>query len=241
MASSMAGEIALSEIGLVLFDFDGVIVDSEAIALEELAAEMTLRGAPVSYEETRDLFLGRSTSAHMAFISERSGRPCADDFPDIWHGRLFRRYRSELEIVPGVLETLNFLEANDIACCIASGGSVERIAFALSCAGLTERFEGRAFSAEMVERGKPAPDLFLHAAATFGVRPDACLVIEDASSGITAAEAAGMASIGFVGGRHLADCREEHASRLVEVGAAAVARSHLDLRRLIGRGKPRLL
>lgn len=169
MASDAIGEGAPAKARLVIFDFDGVVADSEAIALEELAAEMTVRGAPVSYEETRTLFLGVSTATHMAFISEKSGKPCGSDFPDVWHGRLFRRYRSELAPVAGVIETLDFLDANGVGYCIASGGSVDRLAFALDCLGLSDRFKGRVFSAEMVARGKPAPDLFLHAAACLGL------------------------------------------------------------------------
>lgn len=218
---------------LVIFDFDGVIADSEAIALEELAGEMTARGAAVSYEEARQRFLGVSTRTHMAFISERSGRDCAPDFPDVWHQRLYRRYRAELAPLSGVEETLDTLDRLGILFCIASGGAVDRIAFALDCLELTERFEGRAFSADMVAHGKPAPDLFLHAATVVGVQPAECLVVEDAISGIRAARAAGMPSVGFLGGAHLFGSTEVHGEFLRQEGAMGLVASHQELRDLI--------
>lgn len=223
---------------LVIFDFDGVIADSEAIALQELAGEMTARGAAVTYEEARQRFLGVSTATHMAFISERSGRACGADFPDVWHQRLYRRYRAELAPLAGVGKTLDYLDRHAIAYCIASGGAVDRIAFALDCLGLTERFQGRTFSAEMVARGKPAPDLFLHAAAALGVVPGRCLVVEDALSGIRAARAAGMPSIGFLGGTHLAGAADAHGAGLEAAGADALVTSHEELRGLITRLLP---
>lgn len=220
---------------LFIFDFDGVIADSEVIALEELAGEMTARGAAVTVAEARSRFLGVSTAAHMAYITEASGQPGGEDFADVWHARLYRRYRQELTIVPGIGETLDLLDACGIAFCIASGGSVERIAFALDCLGLAHRFEGRAFSADMVERGKPAPDLFLHAARAMGVEPGLCVVVEDAPSGMRAARAAGMPAIGFLGGSHVAADRDSHAAVLLKEFPMAMAASHEELMHLIRR------
>lgn len=213
-------------IRLVIFDFDGVIADSEAIALEELAAEMTERGAAVSYEEARALFLGVSTARHMDYIAERTGAPCVPDFPDVWHARLYRRYRSELAAMDGIAGLLDDLERQGIACCIASGGSPQRIAFALDCLGLTDRFAGAAFSAEAVPRGKPAPDLFLHAAAEMGYAPGESVVVEDAVAGAEAAGAAGMACIGFLGGSHLEGHRDAQRRLLCEAGARTAVESH---------------
>ncbi|NVP57416.1 HAD family hydrolase [Mycoplana rhizolycopersici] len=218
---------------LVIFDFDGVIADSETIALEELAAEMTARGAETSYEQARALFLGMSTARHMAYISEKSGRPCAPDFPDVWHGRLFSRYSTELVAVTGVHRTLNLLDRLGIDYCIASGGSVERIRFALDCLGLASRFEGRAFSAEMVARGKPAPDLFLHAAAARSTSPHECLVVEDAPSGVMAAVAAEMPCAAFLGGSHLDPIRTRHRETLIQAGATACVGDHAELQVMI--------
>lgn len=144
---------------LVIFDFDGVLADSEAIALEELAAEITLRGVSLTAAEAAVLFLGATTADHMRFITQHTGRPCGADFPEVWHQRLFRRYASELRPVAGAIATLDLLDRLGIRYCIGSGGSVDRLARALSCIGLTQRFADRAFSAEQVARGKPAPDL----------------------------------------------------------------------------------
>lgn len=218
---------------LVIFDFDGVIADSETIALEELAAEMTERGVEVSYEEARTLFLGMSTARHMDYIAERSGAACAPDFPDVWHERLYRRYPAELSAMEGIVGLLSDLAHRGIAYCIASGGSPQRIDFALNCLGLTERFSGTAFSAESVPRGKPAPDLFLHAAAQMGYTAGECLVIEDAVSGAEAAKAAGMACIGFLGGSHLDGNRESQRRLLSLAGATTCVETHGALRVLL--------
>ncbi|MGV8989159.1 MAG: HAD family hydrolase [Cypionkella sp.] len=223
----------LSDIGLVIFDFDGVLADSEGIAIEELAAEMTIRGAAMSAVEAQARFLGASTRDHMRFIAERTGRPCGEDFPDVWHNRLFARYATELRAVPGAVDTLDLLDQAGIAYCIGTGGSVERLDRALCAIGLRERFANRAFSAEMVSRGKPAPDLFLHAATMMKVFPAQVVVVEDAPAGILAARAAGMRSVGFVGGSHLTGQTERHARLLAEGGAVVVCPSHRDLQALL--------
>lgn len=217
-------------IRLVIFDFDGVLADSEGIAIEELAAEITARGAPITPEEAQARFLGASTRDHMAYIADRTGQPCGSDFPDCWHARLFGRYSRELQPVPGAVETLDQLQAAGVAACIGSGGAVPRLAFALRCLGMAARFEGRAFSAEMVARGKPAPDLFLFAAAQMGVSPAECVVIEDAVAGLRAARAAGMRAVGFTGGSHLAANRTPYAETLRQEGAEAICTSHAELR-----------
>lgn len=226
----------LSEIGLVIFDFDGVLADSEGIAIEELAAEMTARGATITAAEAQARFLGASTRDHMAFIAAQTGAPCGADFPDVWHRRLFTRYACELQAVPGALATLDLLDGAHIPYCIGSGGAVDRLDHALRAIDLAERFAGRAFSAEMVARGKPAPDLFLHAAAKMGVAPDRCLVVEDAPAGVRAAGAAGMRCLGFVGGSHLAGQAEDHAALLRQAGAGAICASHPELQALLRAG-----
>lgn len=219
---------------LVIFDFDGVLADSETIALEELAAEITLRGVPLTAAEAAARFLGASTADHMRFITERTGQPCGADFPDVWHQRLYRRFATELYPVTGAVATLDHLDRLGIPYCIGSGGSVDRLARALSCIGLTKRFADRAFSAELVARGKPAPDLFLFAAERMGVAPAACLVVEDAPAGVRAALAAGMDCLGFLGGSHLTASAGDHAARLAECGARTSVASHAALRDCFG-------
>lgn len=226
----------LSDIGLVIFDFDGVLADSEGIAIQELAAEMTLRGATITAQEAQARFLGASTRDHMQFIEDRTGRPCGEDFPDVWHKRLFVRYKTELRAVIGAVETLDQLERASIPYCIGSGGSVERLDCALRGIALRERFIGSAYSAEMVAQGKPAPDLFLYAAARIGVAPARVVVVEDALAGIHAARSAGMRSLGFVGGSHLTGQIDRHSSLLTEGGALAVCQSHRELQSLLAPG-----
>lgn len=220
-------------LSLVIFDFDGVLADSEGIALEELAAEITARGAPVSVDEAHGLFLGASTARHMAYIRDRTGQPCGADFPDAWHARLFRRYPDELRPVPGAEATLDALAQAGVAICIASGGAVARLEVALRCTGLAARFAQNVFSADMVAQGKPAPDLFLYAAAKMGVPPGDCVVIEDAPAGMQAARAAGMPAIAFTGGCHLIGKATDHAALLSAAGAEAVAPDHAALRALL--------
>ena len=223
---------------VVVFDFDGVIADSEQIALEELAAEMAARGAPVNYEDARHLFLGASTQQHMAFISERSGMPCQPDFPDAWHARLYARYRHALKAVPGSIKTLDWLVGNQIPYCIASGGSPDRIQTALEILSLTAYFQNRAFSADMVKAGKPAPDLFLLAAEKMAVSPSDCVVIEDAVAGVQGAVSAGMKAIGFTGGLHLiGQSKMDQAQRLKAAGASFVFDTHERIRDYLKKGQ----
>lgn len=211
---------------LVIFDFDGVLIDSEAIALAELAGLMTDLGVAIDIAGARDLFLGNTIATAADWAAERGAGMRGDAFAEAWYARLFARYEAELRPMPGAEALLAALGAAGIPFCIATGGSVRRLAFALTLTGLGRFFpDGRAHSADAVPRGKPAPDLFLHAAARHGVAPDRCLVIEDAPAGVIGARAAGMPVEGFVGGSHLRDLREDHGARLTAAGARALHRA----------------
>jgi HAD superfamily hydrolase (TIGR01509 family) len=231
----MVSELTHDEapVRLVIFDFDGVIADSEIIALEELAAEMTARGAAIGYADAKERFLGASTREHMAFITEQNGTPCSTDFPDAWHARLYARFARELQAVPGAVATLDELDRLGLRYCIASGGAPARLQVALHSLGLTGHFGARVFSAEMVARGKPAPDLFVFAAAQMQVAPEACVVVEDATAGVRGACAAGMRVVGFTGGSHLTGNEAPHAAALQAAGAQVVVQSHAELRQLL--------
>lgn len=205
---------------LVLFDFDGVVVDSEVISLSELQVTMAEYGVNLTVEEVRRKFLGSSIKQLEAFIQSQGFD--TEGFSERWHRGLFKRFQSELTVCTGIPELLDALDAEHITFCIASGGSFERLRVALRKVDLTERFEGRVFSADLVDHGKPAPDLFLLAAEKCGVSPEACLVIEDSPAGISAATAAKMQSIGFVGGLHLAEAQSEHEQLLRAKGATDV-------------------
>jgi HAD superfamily hydrolase (TIGR01509 family) len=182
---------------LVIFDCDGVLVDSERLAVRVEAAVLAELGWPLSQAEVIERFMGRSQAFMLQAIQERLG----GRLPDGWQDLLDRRYRAafdaELTPVDGVVEALDRIATPT---CVASGGSHEMLRHQLGLTGLYERFEGRIFSAAEVAEGKPAPDLFLHAAARMGAEPAACAVVEDSRYGVQAARAAGMRAFGYTGG-----------------------------------------
>jgi HAD superfamily hydrolase (TIGR01509 family) len=183
---------------LVIFDNDGVLVDSEPISNTILAAYLTELGHPTSYEESLRDYMGSAMHRIHEVVQERSGRQLPDDFDDVFHGRVFAAFERELEPVPGAVQVLEKLAADGVPYCVASSGSHERIRVGHRKTGLDRWFdEGRVFSSQDVGRGKPAPDLFLHAAERMGVPPQKCVVVEDSPLGVRAANAAGMDVHGF--------------------------------------------
>ncbi|MFD8318428.1 HAD family hydrolase [Kitasatospora purpeofusca] len=189
--------IPAEPVRLVIFDCDGVLVDSERIAARVqigLGAEL---GWPLTEEEVVERFIGRSMASIDEQVAERLGRETADR----WWAEFVRRHAEQvdagLEPVDGLPEAL---DAIALPTCVASSGSHEKMAHTLGRTGLHHRFAGRIFSATEVARGKPAPDLFLHAARRMGVPPSACAVVEDSAPGVLAARAAGMRAFGYAGG-----------------------------------------
>ena len=184
-------------VSLVIFDCDGVLVDSERLYVRYDTRALNELGWTISEAEVMDRFMGR-TSAHMVAEIERTlGRPIESEWRGaIAEGRkeLFRR---ELEPVPGIHAALDQLT---VPSCVASSSAHDMLDLVLSVTGLSERFAGRIFSGVDVEHGKPAPDLFLLAAERIGVDPEHCLVVEDSRAGVEAARAAGMRSLGYHGG-----------------------------------------
>jgi HAD superfamily hydrolase (TIGR01509 family) len=174
---------------LILFDCDGVLVDSEPIANQLFTTMVQELGAAMTPEENDRLFRGRSMESCRKILSEHLGREISPAFFDEFHDRLFARLRLELKPVDGIHEALDQIK---IPSCVASSGSHEKMQLTLNHCGLWDRFAGRIFSAHDVTRGKPFPDLFLHAAKTLDVDPARCAVIEDSLPGIQAAVAAGM-------------------------------------------------
>ncbi|NLU70228.1 HAD family hydrolase [Streptomyces sp. HNM0574] len=178
---------------LVIFDNDGVLVDSEPLSNRILADYLSELGHPTTYEDSVRDYMGAAVHRIHDTVLERSGRRLPEDFDEVFHGRVFEAFRRDLAPVEGVGDVLAKLEAERTAFCLASSGSHERIRVALRTTGLVRYFgEERIFSAQDVGRGKPAPDLFLHAAARLGVRPERCAVVEDSPLGVAAAVAAGM-------------------------------------------------
>jgi HAD superfamily hydrolase (TIGR01509 family) len=179
---------------LVIFDNDGVLVDSEAAASRILADLLAACGLPLGAEACREAFTGRSLAGVREEVERRLRRRLPAGFEARYHARLFEAFRTELAAVPGVASALERIR---VPTCVASSGSRARIRLALAVTGLLARFEGRIFSADDVARGKPAPDLFLHAARRLGVDPARCAVVEDSGPGVEAANAAGMTAFGF--------------------------------------------
>ncbi|WP_392964444.1 HAD family hydrolase [Streptomyces sp. LN245] len=183
---------------LIIFDNDGVLVDSEPISNTLLAAYLTELGHPTTYEDSLRDYMGSAMHRIHDLVLERTGRRLPDDFDDVFHARVFAAFERELKPVPGAVQVLEKLAADGVPYCVASSGSHERIRVGHRTTGLDRWFdEGRVFSSQDVGRGKPAPDLFLHAAERMGVRPEKCAVVEDSPLGVQAANAAGMDVYGF--------------------------------------------
>jgi len=181
---------------LIIFDCDGVLVDSEPLANRVLAEALQAIGLEMGYEEVCRTFIGLSMAQCMEIVERRLGRPAPEDFVERLQARTYEAFRAGLRPVRGVARALQRIE---IPVCVASSGEHEKMRLSLGLTGLLERFEGRLFSATEVPRGKPHPDLFLHAARTLGARPAACAVIEDSEPGVRAARAAGMTALGYAG------------------------------------------
>lgn len=183
---------------LVIFDNDGVLVDSEPLANRILAAYLTELGYPTTYEESLRDYMGSAVHRVHDLIRERHGRTLPPDFNETLHTRTFDAFRRELRPVTGMADVLAELEASAVPYCLASSAGHERIRVALHTTGLAGSFsDERIFSSQDVGRGKPAPDLFLHAANAMGVDPRRCAVVEDSPLGVRAAVAAGMDVYGF--------------------------------------------
>ena len=187
----------IKPIELVIFDCDGVLVDSERIAARvqvSLGAEL---GWPLTQEEVVERFIGRS----HAVIREPVAAPLGEETAAVWAERFEQLHReavnADLAPVDGLPEAL---DAIALPTCVASSGSHDKMRHTLGRTGLYDRFAGRIYSATEVARGKPAPDLFLHAARHMEVDPAACVVVEDSRPGVLAARAAGMRAFGYAGG-----------------------------------------
>jgi HAD superfamily hydrolase (TIGR01509 family) len=184
---------------LVIFDCDGVLVDTEEIGARISAQALTRLGWALTPQEALDRFLG-CTDEYFAQQAElHLGRPLPPGWDDTIETLCDAAYATELKPVPGVETVLDELNALDVPVCVASNGSHDKMRRTLGATGLHSRFDGRIFSARDVARGKPAPDLYLHAAQSMGAEPSRCVVVEDSPRGVEAAQAAGMACIGYAG------------------------------------------
>ncbi|MDO5620264.1 MAG: HAD family hydrolase [Paracoccus sp. (in: a-proteobacteria)] len=182
----------------LIFDCDGVLVDSEPLSVAELGLTLRQAGAPVADAEIFDRMIGRSIASIVALVQAEHGVDASPLLPD-YRARLKARFDAELRPVPGIAQALTGL---DMPRAVASSSTPERLQHCLTLTGLYDCFAPHIYSATMVQNGKPAPDLFLLAAERLGAAPADCIVVEDSLAGVTAAKAAGMRVIGFTGGSH---------------------------------------
>lgn len=186
---------------LVIFDCDGVLVDTETLANRRLSQWLTEAGYPASYEHCRKHFCGRSlVSVHSEI--EASGTSLGADFVERWYRELPGLFASGVEAVPHVEDFITTVKDAGVASCVASSARVDKMHLTLGQTGLLRHFNDVLFSATMVKRGKPFPDLFLHAAKQMKVEPEHCIVIEDSVAGAKAGRAAGMRVFGYHGDPH---------------------------------------
>jgi HAD superfamily hydrolase (TIGR01509 family) len=189
----------MGAVDLVIFDCDGVLVDSERLIVEVESRLLTELGWPLSPAEVAERFVGRSDADMLAEIEATLGRP-VPEWAEQYRDGMERAFRADLVAVPGIDGALDAIEARGWPTWIASSGTHDKMRLTLGLTGLYRRFDGRISSATEVARGKPAPDLFLHVAALAGADPGRCVVVEDSPSGVAAARAAAMACFGFAGG-----------------------------------------
>ena len=200
-------------VGLVIFDCDGVLVDSEPIANRTLVEQLRKVGVSIPESEVMRRFVGKTRAQCLALAAEIRGRALPERFGEEWDTALFEALRNEVKPSPGVPEMLRELT---VPCCAASNGMPDRVRVTLGAAGLLPNFEGRIFTSADVKNPKPAPDLFLHAAAAMKADPAECIVIEDTTTGVRAARAANMRVFGYIG------VSTSDAATLTREGAAAI-------------------
>ena len=218
----------MSDTDLVIFDCDGVLIDSELIGARVEAAELARVGISLAEAEILTRFLGMTAQAMYRTLEVEHRCALPEGFAATVQMEIDAAFERDLQVIPGIHETLDRLPT---ASCVASSSTLARLRHSLGLTGLYPRFAPHVFSAEQVARGKPAPDLFLHAAAEMGRAPARCLVIEDSVSGVRGAVAAGMRVWGFIGGGH---CADGHEGRLRDAGAERVFGHMPDLPTLLG-------
>ncbi len=186
---------------LIIFDCDGVLVDSEAIGGRVFAEQLRANGFACEQASVHRRFVGQNLPTILRILAAEDGWIAPAGFPTQVREATLAALRAEGVLpIPGIVAVLDAIAAAGLATCVASSGRFEKMRTTLGLTGLLPRFEGRLFSAHQVAEGKPAPDLFLFAAATMGVAPADCLVVEDAPAGLQAAKAAGMPAVAYAAG-----------------------------------------
>jgi len=208
MMSRRGSRVDMKRFSLVIFDCDGVLVDSELITNRVFTSMLNELGLPVTMDEVFDRFVGKSLAQCLELIRTLLGREVPQGFVKQYHLRTTAALNSDLKTVPGIEAVL---ETMQVPYCVASNGSHEKMRTTLGITGLLPKFQGKLFSVSEVARGKPFPDVFLYAAAKSGAVPSACAVVEDTATGVAAGVAAGMAVYGY--------SAHTPARRLTEAGA----------------------
>jgi HAD superfamily hydrolase (TIGR01509 family) len=218
----------MRELQLVIFDCDGVLVDSEVISNRVLARALTAEGLPTTLAEARRDYQGLLLDQIVARAQTKLGRSLPEDWLARYERDRAEAFHRELEPVQGAAEAVKRISAAGVAVCVASQGKLSKTRLSLGLTGLRDLFPaGALFSAWSVPRGKPHPDIYLHAASVMGTKPSRCVVVEDTPSGVRAAIAAGMRVMGYV-----ADSDEQ---ALRETGAEVLKSLH-ELPQLLGLG-----
>jgi HAD superfamily hydrolase (TIGR01509 family) len=211
---------------LVIFDCDGVLVDSEPIANRLIAEALTAAGLPLSGEEALARYRGGKLTRIKLRVEEDLGIDLGEHWVDDIYRRQFEVFRAELQLIPGIVGVLDALDVAGVPYCVGSNGPLPKMRVSLGVTGLYERLENRIYSADMVPEPKPAPDLFLHAAASFDIPPEDVAVVEDSAPGVTAGVAAGMRVFGYAHDSGEAD--------LLAAGATATFLRMAELPGLLG-------
>ena len=215
---------------LVIFDCDGVLVDSETIASRIFAECLGQAGIALTVEDAMKFGVGKSAVTLASAVASEFGRELPAGFIEGMRAQIMDAFTRELKPVDGVGRLLGALK---LPRCVASNSHIDRVRHALVTTGLLPHFGPHIYTAAMVARAKPAPDLFLHAAAQIGADPRQCLVVEDSLSGVSAALAAEMTVVGFAGGSH---CRPGHSEAMLDAGCARVFVRMAELAEFLGTG-----
>jgi HAD superfamily hydrolase (TIGR01509 family) len=218
---------------LIIFDCDGVLIDSEIVVCRIAAEELTRLGYPITTEGVIERFAGRPDREMRAEIESDWGKPLPPDYTSRINQLVEEAYRHELRAIAGITDAL---DAIDVPVCVASSSFPEKLRMGLEVAGLYDRFTPNVISATLVAHGKPEPDVFLFAAGWMRVPPRSCVVIEDSTAGVRAGRRAGMRVFGFASGAH---CGPGYRERLLEAGAELVFDNMTELPALLqSAGEP---
>lgn len=217
---------------LVIFDCDGVLIDSEIVAARAEAEAITELGLPMTAETICARFAGTTTREVWQTLERELGRPLPPGFFETHLAHVRDVFSRDLEAIPGARAAI---EALDLPYCVASSTQLPSLITNLGTTGLVDLFDGHVFSASQVRRPKPAPDVFMFAASQMGADPADCLVVEDSVAGVTAATRAGMKVVGFTGGSHVGP---GHAERLLALGATTTFGRMSDLAAIVATHHP---